>query len=157
MSQSEAIHQFPYTPYLHERYHLRFLCSLWRTPPSPHHITTPRPATPIYIHTAPCTQEADRLTHPASKWAQIFVRQRGFVPLRPSGSSRMVEAPQLETAVSTRRSTLLAPAGPPWRKGRQAQSRRPLLRSEYVILLAEMVRITSSSISNQSRMIPGTR
>ena len=36
------------------------------------------------------------------------------MPLRPSGSSRMVEASQLETAVAAR--SILAPAGCPWRK-----------------------------------------
>ena len=104
------------------------------TSPSPrHHITTPRPATPLYIQilVAPWTQAADRLTHPASRWARFFVRQRSFVPLRPSGSSRMVEVSQLETAVAARRS-ILAPAGPPWRKGLKKQSRVPLLRSERV-------------------------
>ena len=57
------------------------------------------------------------------------------MPLPPSGSSRMVEASQLETAVAATSSTLSPfSGGLAWRKGRKKQSRVPLLRSEYVLI-----------------------
>ena len=83
--------------------------------------------TPLVI--ALWTQAAGRLTHPASRWGQFFVHRKNFVPLRPSGSSRMVEASQLETEVAARRIAIF-PAGSPWRQGRKKQSRVPLLTSE---------------------------
>ena len=48
------------------------------------------------IHTYCTMDSGDRLfDSPRVEVGPIFVRQRSFLPLRPSGSSRMVEASQL--------------------------------------------------------------
>ena len=100
-------------------------------PSSHHHFTKPRPATPIYIYAYSCSNmdSGSRSSDaPRIEVGSFLVRQRSFVPLRPSGSSRMVEASQLEKAAAARRSILtLAPPG-------EKLSRVPLLRYEYVLI-----------------------
>ena len=111
LSLSDALHQFPYTPYMNATTSAFFgLCGEDPTLATSPHYTTTRP-TDIHTYSA-MDSGGDRLTHPASRRAQFLVRQRSFVLLRPSGSSRMVEASQLETTVVARRSTH-APAPPP--------------------------------------------
>ena len=48
---------------------------------------------------------------PSIEMGSIFRSPWSFLPLRPSGSSMMVETSQLGTAVPARRS-MLSPAGP---------------------------------------------
>ena len=61
---------------------------------------------------------------PRIEVGSIFRSPRSFLPLRPGGSSRMIEASQLETAVAAGRN-YLPPAGPRGEKDQKPKSGAP--------------------------------
>ena len=103
------------------------------------HTTSPHDDPPhryTYIHIAPYTggRSSDA---PRIEVGSIFLSPRSFLPLRPSGSSRMIEASQLETGAATQKYSFAG--GPPWRKRRKSQSRVPLLRPEYILIYRTLI------------------
>ena len=101
---------------------------------SPHHqITTPRSATPIYMHISPWAQAADRSSAPRIEVGSIFASSKELrTAASKRGSSRMAENSELKTAVAARKVLLivLLLRRPPRGEKGESQSRVTLFRSE---------------------------